>query len=219
MDPLGRALNLPLSRTKPSLAHKHEEAATYPDCSDEELLEQISNQDTGSILALFRRYNKLAFSIGYRVLRDEGEAEDFVQEVFLRLCSEANSFDRTRGSARPWMIQMIYRRALDRRAYLYRRNFYSGTDDQEQTNTLTGARNPENEMIDRLTAQQLKAAFSRLNAKQRKTLEMFFFEGLTLSEIADKSNEDVKNVRHYYYRGLERLRQLARQIQCSESMK
>jgi DNA-directed RNA polymerase specialized sigma24 family protein len=42
---------------------------------------------------------------------------------------------------------------------------------------------------------------------QRQTLEMFFFQGLTLKEIAGRSHETFSNVRHHYYRGLERLRE------------
>jgi RNA polymerase sigma-70 factor (ECF subfamily) len=107
---------------------------------------------------------------------------------------------------------MIYRRAFDRRAYLHRRQFYSGTDTEARTNTVGGRGNPEDEMIDRLTVRQLKTAFKELSDRQRETLEMFFFEGLKFAEIAERSSEDVKNVRHHYYRGLERLRQLVRQM-------
>ena len=64
-------------------------------------------------------------------------------------------------------------------------------------------------MIDRLTVRQLKAAFSELSGRQRETLEMFFFEGLKFSEIAERTGENIKNVRHHYYRGLERLRHVA----------
>jgi RNA polymerase sigma-70 factor (ECF subfamily) len=71
-------------------------------------------------------------------------------------------------------------------------------------------------VVERLTAQQLRAAFSELTEKQRETLEQFFFEGLKLSEIAERSGEDVKNIRHHYYRGLERLRQLARELTRDE---
>jgi len=47
---------------------------------------------------------------------------------------------------------------------------------------------------------------SALRQAQRRTLEMFFFEGLTLKEIAQRRNESFSNVRHHYYRGLEKLR-------------
>lgn len=173
---------------------------------------RIQSRDEASLLTLFHRYNKLAFSIASRILHDDGEAEDFVQEVFLRLNSKSHLFDSKRGSARTWIIQMIYRRAFDRRAYLYRRHFYSGTDCEKPTNAVTEGNKPEIAMIERLTVQQLKAAFNQLNDNQRRTLELFFFEGLTLTEIAERSNQDVRNVRHHYYRGLERLRQLARQM-------
>jgi RNA polymerase sigma-70 factor, ECF subfamily len=211
-------LNLPLLRAERTLAPAHAGAVQSNDCSDEELLVYIQNGDEASLLTLFHRYNRLAFSVGLRVLHDQGEAEDFVQEVFLRLCSTSHSFDSKKGSARKWIIQMIYRRAFDRRAYLYRRHFYSGADLEEATNAVPEENKPEIAMIERLTAQQLKAAFSQLNDKQRRTLESFFFEGLTLREIAERSNEDVRNVRHHYYRGLERLRQLARQMMRNEKV-
>jgi RNA polymerase sigma-70 factor, ECF subfamily len=213
MDGTERALTLPLMRAKRALASEQlEHIATSTDLTDKDLLERIQKRDESSALTLFRRYDKLAFSVGLRILQDEGEAEDLVQEIFIRLCSEANSFDSEKGSARTWIIQMIYRRAFDRRAYLHRRQFYSGTDAVEYPNTVVGGRNTEEDIIDRLTVQQLKTAFNELSERQRETLEMFFFEGLKLAEIAERTGEDVKNVRHHYYRGLERLRQVTRQM-------
>jgi len=134
------------------------------------------------------------------------------QEIFFHLCSEVHTFDNTKGSARTWIIQMIYRRAIDRRAYLRRRHFYRGTEIEERTNTVVGGNCQEDQLIDRLTVQQLRTAFSELSDHQRKTLELFFFEGLNFAEIAERSSEDVKNIRHHYYRGLERLRRLVGQM-------
>ena len=74
-------------------------------------------------------------------------------------------------------------------------------------------------MIDRLTAKQLQAAFSQLNDRQRATLEAFFFEGLTFREIAARTGEEVSNVRHHYYRGLEHLRQVVRAMSGKDSGK
>jgi RNA polymerase sigma-70 factor, ECF subfamily len=212
-DGTERALPLLLLQAKRALASEQSESVIAAAVStDEELLGHIQKRDEGSALTLFHRYDKLAFSVGLRILQDEGEAEDLVQEIFIRLCSEANSFDSKKGSARTWIIQMIYRRAFDRRAYLHRRQFYRGTDATEHTNTVAGGRNTEEDIIDRLTVQQLKTAFGELSERQRETLEMFFFEGLKLAEIAERTGEDVKNVRHHYYRGLERLRQVTRQM-------
>jgi RNA polymerase sigma-70 factor (ECF subfamily) len=213
MNGTEQTLPLPLIRAKRAPAPTHTDCVTTStDPTDEQLLERIREGDESSALMLFRRYDKVTFSIGFRIIQDEGEAEDLVQELFMRLSREAQSFDKEKGSARTWVIQMIYRRAFDRRSYLNRRQFYSGTDAAEYTNTLVERKNSEEEIIDRLTVQQLKAGFSELSDRQRETLEMFFFEGLKLPEIAERTGEDVKNVRHHYYRGLERLRQITRQM-------
>jgi RNA polymerase sigma-70 factor (ECF subfamily) len=111
---------------------------------------------------------------------------------------------------------MIHRRAFDRRAFLTRRHFYNGTDAHEYTNAIGGGKSLEEDVIERLTAHQLRAAFAQLSERQRETLELFFFDGLTLSEIAERSGEDLRNVRHHYYRGLEKLRQAAREMMRSE---
>lgn len=210
-DATERALTMPLLRAKHTHASSEAHAVELL-LNDDDLLDRVRDEDAPAAVMLFHRYDKLAFSIGYRVLQDEGEAEDLAQEIFLHLCSEVHSFDRTKGSARTWIIQMIYRRAFDRRAYLRRRQFYFGTESEERTNTVGGVENPENRMIDRLTVRQLKTAFSELTDRQQETLELFFFDGMGFAEIAERTGEAVKNVRHHYYRGLERLRESVRKM-------
>jgi RNA polymerase sigma-70 factor (ECF subfamily) len=213
--PMLRRLRLPVrERVEISPGIVSEPEILHP---DEELLERIRSADEEALLLLLKRYGRLAYTIGCRILRDEGEAEDLVQEVFLRLHAEDSTFDAAKGSARTWMVQMIYRRAFDRRAYLIRRHFYNGTDALEHANAISGAKNPEEDVIDRLTAQQLRETFGELSDKQRETLELFFFEGLTLAEIAELKGEDVKNVGHHYYRGLDRLRLAARKLMDNET--
>jgi RNA polymerase sigma-70 factor (ECF subfamily) len=211
-DATERILTLPVMGVKNLAAHSLSVSLDYSPSSDEELLELVRHRNEAALLTLFQRYNRLTFAIGCRILRDPGEAEDLVQEVFLRLHSRENTFDASKGSARTWLVQMVYRRAFDRRAYLHRRHFYHGTDEAAYANAVSGAKSLETDVVERLTAQQLRAAFSELTDNQRATLEQYFFEGLKLGEIAERSGEDLKNVRHHYYRGLERLRQLAREM-------
>jgi RNA polymerase sigma-70 factor (ECF subfamily) len=204
-------MTLPLLAARRRLVLERAEAPGTP--PDEDLLLRVQQQDEEALLLLFRRYHALVFSIGCRILRDdEGEAEDLVQEVFLHLFSKVRTFDPAKGAGRSWLVQVIYRRAFDRRGWLARRHFYSGTDLENNANALVEEGNLENEVIERLTVQQLRIAFDQLTDRQRETLEMFFFEGLTLAEIAERSGESVQNVRHHYYRGLEHLRQIARNM-------
>ena len=172
--------------------------------TDEDLLLRLEAGDYSVVDPLFDRYASLIFRIGLRTLHDRGEAEDLVQDVFLHLCQKAKGFDALRGPARTWIIQIAYRRAFDRRAYLRRRRFYDGTDVQLLSNSL-GVSSP-GAIENLLAADEISAAFEELNDKQRSTLEMFFVEGLDFREISERLGESVENTRHFYYRGLERLR-------------
>ena len=185
-------------------AFKASAGASAISVSDEDLLLRLESGDYSAVDVLFDKYATVIFRIGRRILHDRGEAEDLVQEVFLHLCQKVRGFDASRGSARTWIIQIAYRRAFDRRSYLSRRKFYDGTDVQLLTNTL--GEGSEETLANLLAADELRAAFDALNEKQRSTLEMYFFEGLDLREISDRLGETFENTRHFYYRGLERLR-------------
>ena len=171
--------------------------------SDEYLLSEVANGSKEPIGLLFRRYRRKVLSIARRILRDETEAEDLCQEVFLLLFQKAKFFDASKGSASSWIIQIAYRRAMSRRQYLARRQHYNTQELDE--GQVGGERQPL--FIDQITARNLLSRLrEQLSEEQRETLELHFFEGYSLREIAEKTNQTLGNVRHHYYRSLERLR-------------
>lgn len=177
--------------------------------SDEDLMERLRARDSEALDALFRRYARLVMGIAFRTLRDHGEAEDTVQETFLYLFRKAALFDAQKGSAKAWIVQVAFHRALDKKSYLTRRGFYFGTEIDSAEDTLLGTTDLDREVGARLNRAKLEEAFAELPHAQRRTLEMFFFEGMEMREIAGKLGESLGNVRHRYYRGLERLRKSA----------
>jgi RNA polymerase sigma-70 factor (ECF subfamily) len=104
------------------------------------------------------------------------------------------------------VVQIAFSRARDRKAHLSRRGFYSGTDIDSLDDMLLGQNDVEREIGARLDFSQLQCAFEDLTHMQRQTLEMFYFEGMELREISERLHEPFGNVRHHFYRGLERLR-------------
>jgi RNA polymerase sigma-70 factor, ECF subfamily len=174
--------------------------------SDEELVARMCARDAKALELLIDRYSRLFMGIGLRILSDYGEAEDIVQEIFLYLFEKAALYDSKRGSANKWVVQVAYHRALDRSKYLRRRGFYAGTDIESFAHTLMGEVDLEREIAGKLSRVQLEKAFAELPERQRLTLELFYFEGLDLDEISKQLNEPLPNIRHHYYRGLEKLR-------------
>jgi RNA polymerase sigma-70 factor (ECF subfamily) len=201
--PEERMLHLPLLVRESSEA-RDERQERLP--SDEDLMERLRAQDSNALDSLFRRYARLVMSIAFRALRDHGEAEDAVQETFLYLYRKAALFDAEKGSAKAWIIQVAFHRALDKKSYLVRRGFYFGTEIDSADDTLLGNTDLDREVGARLNRAKLVEAFAELSHVQQRTLEMYFFEGMDLREIASNLGETLGNVRHYYYRGLERLR-------------
>jgi RNA polymerase sigma-70 factor (ECF subfamily) len=175
--------------------------------SDEVLMEQLRQGHADALPVLFERFYRLVLKIALRILRDAGEAEDLMQEVFLEIFKKAAQFDPAKGSLKTWLLQYAYHRSLSRRQYLALRNFY----DRQQIDEREISESDFMGVSWRgLTFQEWRRAIEQglatLNEKQRRTLELACFQGLLLSEIAERRKESLGNVRHHYYRGLEGLR-------------
>jgi RNA polymerase sigma-70 factor, ECF subfamily len=200
----GRVLALPAvwrASRESTVAKKTELPST-----DEELMVDLQAKNSRALELLFNRYSRLVFGIALRILGDHSEAEEVVQESFFYLYQKASLFDPARGSAKGWVVQIAFSRARDRKAHLARRGFYAGTDIDSLDDALQGRCDMEREIEAKLDFSQLQLAFEDLTPMQRQTLEMFYFEGMELREISVQLHEPFGNVRHHFYRGLERLR-------------
>src|SRR5258708_35799072 len=72
------------------------------------------------------------------MLRDDTEAEDLLQDLFIFIQRKCKIFDGTKSSARSWIVQMTYHRAIERRRYLATRQFYSHTEIENTANHVVG---------------------------------------------------------------------------------
>ena len=107
-----------------------------------------------------------------------------------------------------WILQYAYSRSLDRRRYLTLRHPNSGdTNGNGNWTRLSHAHDPRG--LDGLTLEErgavMRKALDTLPDKQRRVLELAYFEGLLMPEIAETIHETPGNVRNLYYRGLKKL--------------
>jgi RNA polymerase sigma-70 factor, ECF subfamily len=172
--------------------------------ADELLMQEMRAGNTDAFAVIFKRYHRLVHFTALNILRDAGEAEDLTQTVFLEIYRRMGQYDPARGTLKVWLLQHAYSRSMHRRNYLFVRQFHKQIEfsEMEEKKNLWSPTRLQFQETARLTSEVL----SVLSQAQRQTLEMFFFEGLTLKEIAQRRNESFSNVRHHYYRGLERLR-------------
>ena len=197
---------LQVSRKLESLASA--ETTTAVEASDEALLYRISSGDRKALELLFQRFARPVRSIGRRILRDDSEADDLVQDLFLFIQRRSSVFDSSKSSAGSWIVQMAYQRAIERRRRLATRHFYKREDLQSSASQVVGIPTTEHDYSPEAVFGRngLDKLLGALSEDQRETLRLFFFEGYTLAEISAKIGQPLGNVRNHYYRGLDKLR-------------
>lgn len=179
---------------------------------DEVLLARVCVGEGDALAVLFRRYARLVRAVGQRILRDNGEADDLVQEAFLYIHRKSVLFDRSKGSARSWIVQVAYTQALIRRRQLKAHGFYASviTDKTIETDVCSSKGAHYDHTVEGLFGRNgWKKIVEGLTEDQRETFRLHFFEGCTFTEIAEKLGQSYVNIRHHYYRGLEKLRKHA----------
>ncbi len=204
LQSLAEAVALPDERGQASLSPIVDEANNAAQAlSDEQLLEAVGNGSKEALGLLFRRHGRVVFNVAWRILRDESEADDLRQDVFLYIFERAKHYDSQKSTAVSWIVQVTYHRAIDRRRYLSFRQHYKLEALDEQRQGPTAAEVSMDQLDGKAILNKLRG---QLTSDQQQTLELHFFEGYSFREIAEKSGQPLGNVRHHYYRALERLR-------------
>jgi len=176
--------------------------------SDEDLAEQLQSGNADALTVLFHRHSGLLFGIAKRILRNEAEAEDAVQQIFLDAYRAIQQFDREKGSFKTWLLMFTYHRTFNsRRSQTASRFFDTDPLDENLSSGNAFESDPRRRTATEnsvLVAQVLKS----LQPRQRRTIELIYYDGLTAEEVSTHTGESVRVVRHNLYRGLEKLRKL-----------
>lgn len=171
---------------------------------DDILMGHMRNGHSDALGVLFDRYHRLVLHVALKILHDVGEAEDVMQTVFMEIYRMSVQFDPSRGTTKKWILRCAYHRSINRRKHLLRKKFYASEDVTPLADVLPTL--SESGLAASHEAKQLiEHGFQALSVVQRRVIELAYFEGLTFKEIAEETHETLGNVRHHYYRGLEKL--------------
>lgn len=166
-----------------------------PSVSDAEIIARIYTGDEGAMAMLYDRYSPVVYAVALRVLSDRNTAEDILQDVFVQLWRNPQSFNASRGSLATWLAVIARNRAIDQ---LRRQH-----PEVELSETLISV-DPdlENTAERKQAIEKVRAVLARMPAEQRSALEMAFFEGLTHVEIAGKTGQPLGTVKTRIRSGL-----------------
>jgi RNA polymerase sigma-70 factor (ECF subfamily) len=157
---------------------------TARELNDPELVARLAAGDVAALRTLYQRYGTLAYTLAMRMLGDSGRAEDVVQDAFLRLWTNAGSFDPARGSLRTWLLTVVRRRAVD---YLRGR---AGRERREielspEVPAQGGGSDPWRDVAQSLERQAVRQALASLPPEQRQVVELAYYGGYNQREIAE----------------------------------
>ena len=177
--------------------------------TDEAILQRVATGDEAAFAELYDRFSGPLFALARRVLNDEQEARDALQEGFLYLWDRARDFDPLRSKAFTWSVIIFRHKAIDRLRSLRRRAKLVEAATEELL-PLDGA---SVERADRAAdradrANLVRHALEALPETQRRCIEWAFLKGLTHYQLSEKFEEPLGTIKTNIRRGLLRLRDI-----------
>ena len=175
--------------------------------ADIRCIKEMAAGDASGLSAIYDRHSTAVYSLALRIVREESEAEDVVQEVFAQAWRQADRYDARRGSVIAWLLIMTRTRAIDRLRMRLARPDRQSTPDPAVLDQLPAAgEDPASGLVAQEDAQRVRQALEELPLLQRMAIELAFFEGLSQSEIAERLEQPLGTVKTRIRLGLLKLR-------------
>jgi len=171
----------------------------------EELLQILTAAGNGNQRAfaeLYRRTSPKLFGVCLRMLRDRGEAEEVLQDIYTTVWRRAESFDPARASAITWLVTLSRNKAIDR----LRQHREMRLDDSMALDLVDDQPSPAADAENSQERQRLERCLDTLEPQQKAAVRAAFFTGATYNELATRCNVPLATMKSWIRRSLIRLR-------------
>ncbi|MEP6808898.1 MAG: sigma-70 family RNA polymerase sigma factor [Chthoniobacterales bacterium] len=175
--------------------------------SDLELMQGIQDEKPEALELLYDRYNGIVKALILRVIHNEAEAEDLLQEIFMEIWNQAKNFSAAKGKPLGWMVTLARRRAIDglRKKQAYLRAGERLQNETEQQPNAWVHNTTEDEISFGDTRVLVRKVINTLPEAQQQAIDLAFFRGLSQREIAAKTNTPLGTVKTRLELGLKKL--------------
>ena len=180
---------------------------------DLQIIHRIAEGDEAAFAEFYTNYSSRLFSFVFKILNDQKETEDIVQEGFVQIWKKAGSYNPERGSVFSWAALIMRSRAIDRFRSRSRHNrnvevLTAATDSDSTVSTET-----EQELLNNEQRKAVAEALGKIPTEQKLAIELAFFGGLTHLEISEKLSEPLGTIKARIRRGLTKLQSLLQRRQ------
>ena len=169
-----------------------------------ELMKRIKARDEKALEELYDAYNRLLFGMIISIVKSRQEAEDVLQEVFIKIWEKAHSFDAERGNAYSWIVTLTRNKAIDRiRSKGYKTQQKASQDVDAPEFSLEGDTfDPLETTIFSDRAEMVQSALDEIPESQCEVLKIAYYRGMTQSEIADHLDIPLGTVKSRMRQGM-----------------
>jgi RNA polymerase sigma-70 factor, ECF subfamily len=175
--------------------------------SDVDLMLGIQSGDPDALSQLYDRYNGITKALILRIIHNDAEADDLLQEVFMEIWNQAKNFSATKGKPLGWMVTLTRRRAIDalrkKQAYARAEERFQAEPEQQPLAWV------QNVTEDEIHAGDTRAIMARvirsLPEAQQQVIDLAFFQGMSQREIASHTNIPLGTVKTRLELGLKKI--------------
>jgi RNA polymerase sigma-70 factor, ECF subfamily len=177
---------------------------------DYALMRRIAARDQAALRSFYDRHAGLIYALVRRIVRNSDDADELLSDVFWEVWSQSGRFDESRGCPRTYLVMLARSRAIDR---LRSRGRHGTTMQITESPAAPGKDVVEASEV----AQIVRTALDAMDSPQRQMIEYAFYEGLSHSEIAARTQQPLGTVKTYIRRGLIRLRDSLRTLDRNQT--
>ena len=175
--------------------------------SDLDLMQGIQAGDADALSQLYDRYNGILKALILRVIHNEAEADDLLQEIFMEIWNQAKNFSSQKGKPLGWMVTLARRRAIDglrkKQAYARAEERLQSETEQQPDAWVNNA--TEEEILLSDTRSLIRKVIAGLPPPQQQAIDLAFFKGMSQREIAAKTNTPLGTVKTRLELGLKKI--------------
>lgn len=175
--------------------------------SDTELMRLVMEKNRPALEELYDRYIKLVYSFAMKSTKDEHMARVIVQAVFTRLWTTEKGYDSEKGQFVNWLLTITRNITIDH-IRIERRNQSFVPIEPESWDRIPDQpeKNPANIVSRKLLREQVENAYQYLSKSQRELIQSLYWEGHSLSEIAQMREEPIGTIKSRLHQTLKILR-------------
>ena len=169
--------------------HHHVASLTTSEVTDEQLMARVQARDETALASMYHRHTPILRTVISRVVHNESDVDDLLQEIFLELWNRAQSYDETKGKVLGWLVTLARRRAIDR---VRRRQAYARAEERLRLETehepqMARFHGVEDDVNAADRSEVFRRLLAALPVAQREALHLAYYRGLSQREIAAKT--------------------------------